>query len=230
MKIGGIQKLSLIDYPGEVGAVVFCQGCNFRCPYCHNPELVNKDLFNECMPEEEIISFLGNRIGKLDAVTISGGEPTVQSDIHIFLKKLKDMGYLVKIDTNGSMPEILEKLIAEKSVDYIAMDIKGPLERYEEITNGFSSTDKIKKSINLIMNSNLRYEFRTTIVDRLLKEEDIIAIGKLIGKAQRYALQPFVPSKVLDESFLNARSISMEIFEKIKSRMEEDIKSVIIRQ
>jgi pyruvate formate lyase activating enzyme len=229
MRIGGIHKVSLIDYPGEICAVVFCQGCNFRCPYCHNPELVNKDLFKECIPEERIISFLSDRIGKLDAVTVTGGEPTIQNDLPNFLKEIKNMGYLVKIDTNGSMPGVLEKIIAEKSVDYIAMDIKGPLGRYGEITNGFFSTNNIEESINLIMDSKLRYEFRTTIVDSLLKEEEIIAIGKLVRKAKRYALQPFVPSKALEESFLNARSLSLEILEKIRTKMEEDIDSVIVR-
>jgi len=229
MRIGGFQKVSLIDYPGEIGAVVFCQGCNFRCPYCHNPELVNPELYMECMPEDGIFSFLSGRVGRLDAVTVTGGEPTIHSELPRFLARLKDMGYLVKLDTNGSMPSVLERLIAEKIVDYIAMDIKGPLGKYTEITRVPTFLDDIEESIKLIMHSGLKYEFRTTIVESLLSEDDLLAVGGLIPKARRYAIQSFVPSKVLDSSLLNAKPVPSKILEKIRIKLEKEIDSVIIR-
>lgn len=229
MKIGGIQKVSLIDYPGEISAVVFCQGCNFRCPYCHNPELVNPELFAECLPEERILSFLRGRVGRLDAVTVTGGEPTIQHRISSLIRRLKDMGYLVKLDTNGSMPGVLERLIAEKQVDYIAMDIKGPLAKYAEITRVPTFTEDIEDSIQLIMQSGLKYEFRTTVVDSLLEEDDLLAVGRLISRADRYVIQSFVPSKILDSHFLNAKTISAENLEKIRIKLEKEIDSVIIR-
>ncbi|MCX5829703.1 MAG: anaerobic ribonucleoside-triphosphate reductase activating protein, partial [Deltaproteobacteria bacterium] len=122
MKIGGLQKVSLIDYPGKVGAVVFTQGCNFRCPYCHNPELVNPTLFREPIPEEDILAFLKTRRGKLDAVTVTGGEPTLQEGLSSFLQQIKDLGFLVKIDTNGSLPAMIGILLEKGLVDYFAMD------------------------------------------------------------------------------------------------------------
>jgi pyruvate formate lyase activating enzyme len=134
MKIGGLQKFSLLDYPGKISAVVFTQGCNFRCPYCHNPELVDPERFQECIPEDEIFAFLETRRGKLEAVTVTGGEPTIQNGLSSFVRRIKDMGFMVKLDTNGSRPEVLEELIRHKLIDYIAMDIKAPLEKYEAVT------------------------------------------------------------------------------------------------
>jgi len=229
MRIGGFQKVSLIDYPGEIGSVIFCQGCNFRCPYCHNPELVNPALYGECIPEEQIFSFLHSRIGKLDAVTVTGGEPTLQEGLSFFLKRLKELGYLIKLDTNGSMPGVLERLIAEKRVNCIAMDIKGPLEKYGEITGVPAFPDDIAESIRLIMHSGLNYEFRTTVVDTLLTEDDLLAVGRLIPDARRYALQSFVPSKVLSSRLLGAKSLPLEILEKIRIELEKNMDSVVIR-
>ncbi|OPY86048.1 MAG: Pyruvate formate-lyase 1-activating enzyme [Syntrophus sp. PtaU1.Bin208] len=229
MRIGGFQKVSLIDYPGEICSVVFCQGCNFRCPYCHNPELVNPELFAECLPEDSILSFLRNRIGKLDAVTVTGGEPTIQQGLSRFLMCLKELGYLVKIDTNGSLPDVLEHLIDEKLVDYIAMDIKGPLEKYGKTAGVQVIKEKIADSVRLILSSGLNHEFRTTVVDTLLTEEDLISIGGLIAKARRYAIQPFVPAKTLSPHFLSAKSHATDILEKIKGQLGETISSVVIR-
>ncbi|OQX50761.1 MAG: anaerobic ribonucleoside-triphosphate reductase activating protein [Candidatus Cloacimonas sp. 4484_209] len=133
MKIGGFQKVSLIDYPGKICAIVFTRGCNFRCPYCHNPELVLPENYSPLIPEEEIFSFLEKRRGKLDAVEITGGEPTLQEDLTEFIRKIKEMGFLVKLDTNGSFPSVLEKVIYSGLVDYIAMDVKAPLEKYRQV-------------------------------------------------------------------------------------------------
>ncbi|MGC8971837.1 MAG: anaerobic ribonucleoside-triphosphate reductase activating protein, partial [bacterium] len=163
MLIGGLQKFSLIDYPGKISAVIFTKGCNFRCPYCHNPELVifdGKDLIEE----DYIFSFLREKRGKLDGVVLTGGEPTLQSDLINFLKEIKGLGFFTKLDTNGSNPEVIERLLEEKILDYIAMDIKANLEKYNDVTHSNVDIEKIKKSIDIIMHSGIDYEFRTTIV------------------------------------------------------------------
>ncbi|MDY0188377.1 MAG: anaerobic ribonucleoside-triphosphate reductase activating protein [Syntrophus sp. (in: bacteria)] len=229
MKIGGFQKVSLIDYPGEISSVVFCQGCNFRCPYCHNPELVDPELFSACLSEDSILSFHRSRIGMLDAVTVTGGEPTIQQDLASFLTRLKAMGYQIKLDTNGSMPGVLEVLMAEHLVDYIAMDIKGPLEKYGNITGMVGVSEQIAESVRLILSSNVNYEFRTTVVDSLLTEEDLLNVGDLIARSRRYALQPFVPSKALRPQYLEAKSLSLETLGRIRGQLGKKIDSVIIR-
>jgi pyruvate formate lyase activating enzyme len=229
MQIGSMQRFSLIDYPGKICAIVFTQGCNFRCPYCHNPELVNPKEFGESVAHDEIFSFLERRRGKLDAVSITGGEPTIQEDLVGFIKKIKDLGYLVKIDTNGSMPEILEKLMGEDLLDSIAMDVKAPLDKYKKTVGASSDTRSIEESIRLIMNSGIDYEFRTTIVKSLLDEKDIKKIGKVIEGADRYVLQKFVPSKTLNPKFMNAVTYTDEEFERTFKSLEKLVKSVIIR-
>ena len=229
MRIGGFQKFSLIDYPGKICAIVFTQGCNFRCPYCHNPELVKPSLFGKTIPEEEIFSFLEKRKGKLDAVEITGGEPTLQKDLVDFIHRVKEMGYLVKLDTNGSNPEMLEIIINHGLVDYIAMDIKAPLEKYKEVTHSVISPDKIKRSIRIIMNSNIKYEFRTTVVKSQLSREDIISIGKLIEGAKLYVLQKFIPSKTLDPNFLNEKTYSDGELESLKRKLEKFVCRCLVR-
>jgi pyruvate formate lyase activating enzyme len=203
MLIGGLQRFSLIDYPSKICAIVFTQGCNFRCPYCHNPELVDPEQFSHPIPEEDIYAFLESRHGKLDAVVITGGEPTLQSDLIEFISKVKALNYLVKLDTNGSNPEIIRALIELKIVDYLAMDVKAPMVRYTEITNSNIDPTKIKQSIELIVHSGLDYEFRTTVVKSQLGKNDILEIGKQIRGSKRYVLQKFVPVKVLDQNYLD---------------------------
>ena len=229
MSIGGFQKFSLIDYPGKICAIVFTQGCNFRCPYCHNPELVKPSLFGKTIPEEEIFSFLEKRKGKLDAVEITGGEPTLQKDLVDFIQRIKEIGYLVKLDTNGSNPEILEIIINHELVDYIAMDIKAPLEKYKEVTHSAISPEKIKRSIRVIMNSDIKYEFRTTVVKSQLSKEDIINIGKLIEGAELYILQKFIPSKTLDPNFLNEKTYSDGELGSLKKKLEKFVCRCLVR-
>ena len=229
MKIGGLQKVTLIDYPGNVGATVFTQGCNFRCPYCHNPELVDPGQYGPLIPEEEVFSFLDKRRGKLDAVTITGGEPTIQKDLGRFLETLKGMGYLVKVDTNGSNPDVLDILINRSLVDYLAMDIKGPLKKYAAITSVNIDTSMIRRSIELITSSGIEHEFRTTVVRSQLAPQDLKSVAKLIAKARLYVLQPFVPTKTLDGSFLSAISYSPSELSTIRKNLEKDIIRVVIR-
>jgi pyruvate formate lyase activating enzyme len=228
MKIGGLQKISLIDYPGRISAIVFTQGCNFRCPYCHNPELVDPAQYGPILSEEEVISFLEKRRGKLDAVTVTGGEPTLQPDLDRFLREIKGMGYLTKIDTNGSNPDVLERLIRGRLVDYLAMDVKGPLQKYERIANVKVKTAKIRKSIELIMASGIEHEFRTTVVRSQLDNEDLIATAELLKKGL-YVLQSFVPAKSLDHEFLTEISYSPEEFADIQKNLESKHLRVLIR-
>ena len=208
MKIGGFQKVSLIDYPGKISAVVFTQGCNFRCPFCHNPELVDPERFANRIPEPEILAFLEKRKGRLDAVVITGGEPTLQSELIPFTIHLKAMGYLIKLDTNGALPDVLEDMLGRGLIDYLAMDIKAPLERYGEITKTKTDVERIRRSISLIMGSGVDYEFRTTAVRSLLGLQELEAIGRLIPGAKRFVLQKFVPTKTLDRNYLGESSYS----------------------
>lgn len=193
MRIGGFQKFSLIDYPGKICAVVFTQGCNFRCSYCHNPALVDRRLFQKTIPASEIISFLERRKGALEAATVTGGEPLLQEGVFPFLESVKKLGYLVKLDTNGSFPERLERIVKEKLADYIAMDVKTSLEKYAGVSGVDVNRENIKKSIDIIMCSGLDYQFRTTIGKSFLNFEDIKHICGLIKGARAYVLQKFVP-------------------------------------
>jgi len=229
MTIGGFQRFSLIDYPDKICAIVFTQGCNFRCPYCHNPELVDPKKFGIELKEAEILSFLDRRKGKLNAVTITGGEPLLQGDLSAFLSAIKRLGYLVKLDTNGSFPSRLEKIIELKSVDYIAMDIKTSLDKYHQVIKRTIDTRKILDSIRLIMDSGLDYEFRTTVVKALFEKDDFYKIGQLIKSARLYVLQKFVPSKALDDTFLDMKSYTDEELDCFKEIMEGFVQRCIIR-
>lgn len=208
MIIGGLQKTSLLDFPEKIAAIVFTMGCNFRCGYCHNPELINGEA-----KIEEVFEFLKTRQGKLDGVVITGGEPCLQKDLPEFIKQVKELGFAVKLDTNGSFPEMLEKVLPD--LDYVAMDIKAPLEKYSQIVNVDVDTSKILKSIEVLKNGGVDYEFRTTVVKSQLSFEDFEKIGQLIQGAPRYYLQRFEASKILDKSLENEKTYSTEEFERI---------------
>lgn len=228
MLIGGFQKSSLLDYPGQISAIVFTQGCNFRCPYCHNPELINFSK-DSSVDESFVLDFLRTRIGKLDAVVITGGEPCLQKDLADFIKKIKEINFLVKLDTNGSKPEVLEQLLNENLIDYVAMDIKAPIEKYSEIVGVQVDIENILTSIELLKTSKIGYEFRTTVVKSQLCVDDFEKIGKMISGAKAYYLQRFVPSKILDTSFMNKKSYSDEEFVEIVSSLKLKVKSVAVR-
>lgn len=225
MLIGGLQKTSFLDYPDKISAIIFTLGCNFRCGYCHNPELIN--AMTAKYSEEEIFEFLNRRKGRIDGVVITGGEPCIQKDLVEFIKKVKDLGFLVKLDTNGCFPEILQKSMAY--VDYIAMDIKAPLDNYSKIVNVNVDEENIKKSINLIMNSGIEYEFRTTVVRSMLSKNDFDKIGDLISGAKRYYLQKFVSSKILDEKLSKDSSYTDEEFSEIVFNLKKKIEFVEVR-
>ncbi|MBN2299500.1 MAG: anaerobic ribonucleoside-triphosphate reductase activating protein [Deltaproteobacteria bacterium] len=229
MKIGQIQKTSLIDYPGKISMIIFTLGCNFSCPYCHNPELVDPGRFLDPIPEDEVVAFLKKRAGQIDAVVITGGEPTIQADLIKFMEKLKDMGYLIKLDTNGTNPEMLRKAIDKGIVDYIAMDIKAPLKMYDAITRTVVDTNSIKSSIQLIMDSPIQYEFRTTVSKSLLNTEDIMHIGHMIKGARTYVLQKFIPSKHVDQCFIHEISFTDDELMNIKKELDSLVLNCIIR-
>ncbi len=229
MIVGGLQKFSLIDYPGKTCAVVFTLGCNFRCPYCHNPELVIPDRYAQEIPLSYIFAFLEKRKGMLDAVCVTGGEPTLQNDLVEVLAELKDLGYLIKLDTNGSKPGVLELLIEKKLIDYLAMDIKAPLEKYSEITGKPITPEKLKKSISLVISSGIDHEFRTTAVKSLISKVDLEDIARTIKGADRYFLQGFVSGKICDESFLGEETYSEEELREVASKIGIYVKDCYVR-
>jgi pyruvate formate lyase activating enzyme len=229
MKIGGLQRTSLIDYPGLICAIVFLKGCNFRCSYCHNPELVDPCFFGTSVKESDVLEFLETRQGKLDAVSITGGEPTIQPNLAALTRRIKKMGFAVKMDTNGSHPSVIQALLSENLLDYVAMDLKAPLKRYEGIINVRIRPESIQESIRLILESAIPYEFRTTVVASQLAEDDILKMAKLISGAKLYVLQKFIPTKTLDKKLLKEKTWSDERLQNIKTMLEKEISSVIIR-
>jgi len=207
MQIAGIQKTTLVDFPGKIAATVFLRGCNFRCGFCHNPELVLPEHFLPLLNKQELFNFLESRLGKLQGVCITGGEPLLWGTTRELISHIKALGFAVKLDTNGSYPERLAEIIKDGDLDYIAMDIKSPLDKYELVTksnkNLTAKSSKLEagilQSIDLIMSSGLDYEFRTTVVKPLHKPEDFRAIGQMIKGAKKYYIQNFVKSKQINE-------------------------------
>ena len=216
MYIGGLQKLTLIDYPGKLAATVFLCGCDFRCPWCYNSELVlfhpvRKNFSNGAgISEKELLKFLKERKKLIDGVVLCGGEPVISKGLTPFIKKIKKMGFLIKLDTNGSDPKILKKLIDEKLIDYVAMDLKGPKERYSEFSGRKVDVKKIQKSIDILKENKVDYEFRSTIVPSLHTKEDVIEMAKWIRGAKRYYLQNFRPEKTIDPKFEKIKTYSQE--------------------
>lgn len=195
MKIAGFQKLTLLDYPGKVACILFTYGCNFACPFCHNSFLVTGDVPVPEYSEEEIFNFLKKRHGVLDGVCISGGEPLLHGDLPEFIKKIKELGYPVKLDTNGSMPEKLKGMVQSRLVDYVAMDIKNTFDKYPETTGCENiNTDNIKESIDFLMKGYVDFEFRTTVVKEFHSPQDIERISEIISGCDKYYLQNFVDS------------------------------------
>ncbi len=205
MLISGIQKLTLLDFPGKTACTIFCYGCNFVCPFCHNALLVTEKAEN-LIDEEEIFSFLRKRQGILDGVCVTGGEPTLQKDLKAFLKKVKDMGFAVKLDTNGYKPDILREIIDEDLCDYVAMDIKNTPEKYALTVGKDIDTDKILQSISILKEGKIPCEFRTTVVKEFHTEKDIAEIAHLLKGNVRFFLQQFKDSGNLIEDGLSAYS------------------------
>lgn len=197
MNIGGLRKCSLVDYPGKPCAVLFTQGCNFRCPYCHNPQLVDPARFEEPLNPETVGAFLDRRQGQLEAVTLSGGEPTLQPDLAGTAAALRQRGFAVKLDTNGSSPRVLGELLSRGLLDFVAMDLKAPPGRYSEIAGVAVNEDAITQSTRLIRESGVDHEFRTTWIPGLLSGNDIVSIARTIPGARRFAVQHCRPGDTL---------------------------------
>lgn len=204
MKIHGLQKMTLLDYPGKVACTVFLGGCDFRCPYCHNSELLD----GSCLPlmeSEELLAFLSKRRGLLDGVAITGGEPLLREELPALLRDIRSMGYSIKLDTNGTHPDRLRALMEEGLVDYVAMDIKNSPAKYAE-TAGVQKLDltPIRESVSLLLQGRVEYEFRTTVCQQLHKDADILAIGQWIQGASRYFIQPFADRDTVPFTGLSA--------------------------
>jgi pyruvate formate lyase activating enzyme len=204
MRIAGLQKLTLLDYPGKIACTLFTPGCNYRCPFCHNASLVLTPT--DETTEEEFLLFLSSRRQILEGVCITGGEPTLQPDLASFCKKIKEMGFLVKLDTNGSHPKKLKELVEHHLVDYVAMDVKNSLLRYEETVGTKVNLEDILESIEFLEKDTVPYEFRTTVVKNLHDEESLINLAEMIQGCQHYYLQNFVDSKNLINNSMSGYS------------------------
>lgn len=231
VKFGGFQKTSLVDYPDEICTILFTIGCNFRCPYCHNKELVEPELFPNEIPEDYLLGFLKERKKYIDAVTITGGEPTIHKDLPEFIKKVKALGFKVKVDTNGTNPEMIKYLIENKLVDFIAMDYKAPIKKYQEVVRAKFDIKKIEKTKELIMKSGIDYEFRVTVVPTLLTIEDIIQIGEELKGAKQVWIQQFENKhgNVLDKEFLTIKPYRMSEIKEMVKAIKDKVQAVDAR-
>ncbi len=229
--IGGLQKTTLVDYPGQVAATVFLTGCNFRCPFCYSSELVLPEKIKKQpkISEKELFDFLGGRRGLLEGIVICGGEPTCNEDLPEFIKKIKEMGFLVKLDTNGSNPRMLKNLVDERLVDYVAMDIKAPKRKYQEVAGIKINIKDIEESIRILEEGTVDYEFRTTVVPTLHSREDIIEIAKWIGSAKRFFLQNFRPEKTINPRFEKVKPYSKEFLEELRKEISSSFETCQIR-
>jgi len=225
VKIKGLQKTSLIDYPGKVSAVIFLGGCNFRCPYCQNPDLVLEPEKQPTISEEDFFAFLEERKKWIDGVCIGGGEPTIHKDLPEFIGKIKGMGFLVKLDTNGTNPGMLKGLLGKGLVDCVAMDIKGPPEKYKEAAKAGVDVEKIKESVALIRNSGINHEFRSTIMPALHKREDVLKMASWLKGNGVFYLQGFRNSSTLDPAFRKEKGFSREEMEELRKACGKYVKT-----
>lgn len=205
MMIGGFQSFSLSEFPGKISAVVFCRGCNFRCPYCHNPELVDPERFATTWPEDQVVRELSSRRGRVQGVVITGGEPTLQPDLKRFIREMRDLGFAVKLDTNGSDPAALESLLDARLLDHIGLDVKAPPRAYPAVARVVIDPSSITRSIAVVIGSGVDHEIRTTWLPSLLSPEDLFEIAGAVKGCRRWVVQRFVPSKTLDPAVMGVR-------------------------
>ncbi|MDL2286726.1 anaerobic ribonucleoside-triphosphate reductase activating protein [Desulfococcaceae bacterium OttesenSCG-928-F15] len=230
MRIGGLQKNTLIDFPGKIAALVFTRGCNLHCPYCHNPALVSMEG-PEAMNENEIFSFLEKRQNSLEGLAITGGEPTLQKDLSEFCARVKAMGYPVKLDTNGSRPEVLKDLIKNRRIDFIAMDIKADPALYFPALSPKNMEEELRESIKIILESGIPHEFRTTCVAPFVTEKMFSAVIPLIRGAERYSLQHFSTESLLDENFFreNGRGLQTAEIDRLADLIRPHVQFLEVR-
>ena len=227
MVISGFQKLTLVDYPGHTACILFTLGCNFKCPFCHNSDLIKCTNKSNIIDEQVVFDYLDKRKGLIDGVCISGGEPLLQKNIEMFIKKIKEKGYKVKLDTNGSNPILLKKLIAENLINYVAMDVKNTFPKYDVTTGVSTSIENIKESILILKQSNIDHEFRTTIVKELHDLEDIKQILDYIGTDSKFYIQNYRDCETVLKKGLHGFNDS-ELLD-IEKKLERKYPNVIIR-
>ena len=221
VEIKGLEKFASKDFPGYISATVFTGGCNFRCPYCHNADLVLHPEALETFPHDVFLRFLESRKGWLEAVCVSGGEPLLHSDIVLFFQLLKEKGLRTKLDTNGSFPQQLVSLLERDLLDFIAMDVKAPLDKYASATHSSVDTKKIELSIDIILNSGLDYIFRTTVIPGQTTHSDLREICQMLQGARGYEVQRFSPENSLDKSFRAIEPFSQEEFQEYERIAQE---------
>lgn len=224
MEFGGLQKVSLIDFPDRIATVLFTSGCNLRCPFCHNWRLVLEPK-GSFLSEETVFQILESRKKYVDAVVVTGGEPLMHSDIPQFLKKLKEREFVIKLDTNGFFPDVLEKSLPY--LDYVAMDVKASAEKY--VLLGANDISNYLRAIEMLKQESVDYEFRTTVVPGFVNKEDIPKIGELIKGAKRFAFQQFVPGDTLDKAFNAVKPYSPEIIADFADVMKNYVDEIILR-
>jgi pyruvate formate lyase activating enzyme len=233
LRFSGIQPFTLLDYPGQVACIAFLPGCNFRCGYCHNPEFVLPESLAKTqaswVAEDDMMSFLDRRRGKLDGIVISGGEPTLHAGLEAFIRRVREEGFKIKLDTNGSRPDVLKTLFDAKLVDYIAMDVKTSLERYAELVGPCVKPETIRESIAIIMDRAPEYEFRTTLLREVHGLSDLQQMANLVLGAKRYALQRFRPATTLDPAFANYSSPDDAEMDVIADVFRSKVKELILR-
>ncbi len=231
--IKGFDRMSLVDWDGMVATTLYTSGCNFRCPYCHNSGLVLFPDQYESIPVDEILDYVREHNDLIDGVVITGGEPCIHSNIGGFIKQLRDVGVGVKLDTNGSFPELLESLIEKELLDYVAMDVKAPLD-FDSYSKSAGITDrrtfeKVRDSIDLLMEGRVDYEFRMTVVPALHRASDLLRVAEQIKGARRFVLQNYVPRDTLDPAFLNETPYDAERLEEFKKMMAPMFDECLIR-
>jgi pyruvate formate lyase activating enzyme len=229
LPIKGLERMSVIDYPGKTCCIVFLAQCNFRCPYCHNPDLIKGPGKLPDVKEGEVLELLRERRKWLDGVCITGGEPCIHKGLPDFIRRVKKEGFLVKLDTNGTNPEMVEGLLKEGLLDYVAMDVKAPPEKYSEVAGVEVDLDKVRKTAGIIMESGIDYEFRTTVLPRFFGKEDIEGIGRWLKGARRYFLQGFRNKNTLDRGFGKEAAFSEGELEELADVARKHFKEVGVR-
>ncbi len=215
VEIKGLEKFAPLDFPGHISSTVFLGGCNFRCPYCHNADLVLRPQGLATLPLDYFMSYLDARKGWLEGVCISGGEPLLEDELEVLLHVIKDRNLLVKVDTNGSLPDRLQTLLGAGLLDHVAMDVKAPLRKYKQVTRSDVSEDQILRSIEAVRSSGLPCTFRTTVVPGLVGHEDLLNIARLLKGAKVFQLQQFSPRHTLDRNYLQVQPYARKDLEKM---------------
>lgn len=228
MNLAGFQKLSMVDYPAHLASVVFLQGCNFRCPYCYNLELIEPNQRFSCQ-EEDLFEFLSNQKTMIEGVVVTGGEPFLQKGLADFIKRIKEKGFKVKVDTNGSNPQELRALLDKDLLDYVAIDVKTSFPKYHLLGADKSTEKKVRESVSLIMRQKTLYEFRTTCVPGIVDEQDFFIIGEAVRGAPKHCLQQFRPQETYDANFQKVKPYTKEDIQKFKRILENFVKTVEVR-